>query len=153
ERMLRRFKASKVEERGERFVCDPADPARRAAVLGPTRVTARLPLVPHPLFAGVADFYDEAVARAAAGAGPRTLQPQVGRTRVPVCHLGAWFDPNVRGVLSAFVAMREGAASSGARSGQRLVVGPWQHGPEHVGKDRLGALEFGPSARLDYHAF
>jgi uncharacterized protein len=154
ERMLRRFKASKVEERGERFVCDPADPARRAAVLGPTRVSARLPLVPHPLFAGLADFYNEVVARVAAGAGvPGNLQAQVGRTRVPVCHLGAWFDPNVSGVLSAFVAMREGAASSEARSGQRLVVGPWQHGPDHVGEDRVGALEFGPNARLDYHAF
>ena len=154
--MLRRFRRSKAEERGEHYAADPSDPSRRAAVLAATAFTRRLPLVPHPLFAAMGELYDECVARIAqTGLGGiwQDLQAHVGRVRVPVCHLGAWFDLLTNGVVAAFCAMRDGAATPAARAGQRLVIGPWQHGPERVGEDRVGALEFGPNARLDYPAF
>lgn len=46
---------------------------------------------------------------------------------VPGLHVGGWFDLFVGGTIANFVHLRENAATPGARAGQRLVIGPWQH--------------------------
>jgi putative CocE/NonD family hydrolase len=153
ERMRRRFKRSKADERRDHYLADPSDPDRRAAVLGVTGFTRRLPLVPHPSFAAVAELYDQLVANAARGRIRSNLQPDVARVQVPVCHLGGWFDLLTVNTIAAFRAMRDRAGNAAARAGQRLVIGPWRHGAECIGQDRVGVLEFGPNARLDYFAF
>jgi putative CocE/NonD family hydrolase len=77
----------------------------------------------------------------------------VGQVQVPICHLGGWFDNLVKDTLAAFTAMQGRAATAEARKGQRLIVGPWVHGPMNTHGKPVGLLEFGPNAKLDFNAF
>ena len=47
----------------------------------------------------------------------------------PALHLGGWHDIFLLGTLRNFIGMRTQAADARARRGQRLIVGPWHHGP------------------------
>ena len=47
--------------------------------------------------------------------------------RVPSFNYGGWYDPFLSGTLNNFTRMREFGATESARSGQRLVIGPWVH--------------------------
>lgn len=47
---------------------------------------------------------------------------------VPAFNYGGWYDIFVGGTIRNFMGMRESGATADARSGQRLVVGPWTHG-------------------------
>jgi putative CocE/NonD family hydrolase len=81
----------------------------------------------------------------------REVAGQAHQIDVPILHLGAWFDSSVDGTISAFGAIRENGGPR-ARSSQRLVVGPWIHGPQHIDKRRVGELDFGAEAAADYNA-
>ena len=50
------------------------------------------------------------------------------RIEVPAFNVGGWFDVFIGGTLENFVRMRTEAGSDEARTGQRLLVGPWAHG-------------------------
>ena len=50
------------------------------------------------------------------------------RIEVPALNVGGWFDVFLGGTLENFVRMRREGGSETARSGQRLLVGPWAHG-------------------------
>lgn len=47
---------------------------------------------------------------------------------VPAFNYGGWYDIFIGGTVGNFTGMREFGATEQARSGQRLVVGPWTHG-------------------------
>ncbi len=47
----------------------------------------------------------------------------------PALHIGGWHDIFLLGTLRNFVGMRSQAEDSTARNGQKLIVGPWHHGP------------------------
>jgi uncharacterized protein len=51
--------------------------------------------------------------------------PQV---HVPAFNVGGWYDLFLRGTLENFRRLREEGGSHRARSGSRLLVGPWSHG-------------------------
>lgn len=50
------------------------------------------------------------------------------RMMAPALIVAGWHDPKLPSDLSHFGSMRSGAASSEAREGTRLIVGPWGHG-------------------------
>jgi putative CocE/NonD family hydrolase len=115
----------------------------------------QLPLAPHPLFTGVADYYNDLVhdtGAAGADAGVN-LSAQAHQVRQPIYHLGGWYDGLLVGNLAIFTALRQRAATAEARAGQRLIVGPWVHGPRQTDGSTVGLLEFGPNASLDFLAF
>ncbi|MDB5107402.1 MAG: CocE/NonD family hydrolase, partial [Candidatus Binatus sp.] len=60
---------------------------------------------------------------------------------VPALNIGGWYDIFQRGTLRNFTGMREHGATSAARSGQRLVVGPWSHAVPF--QNLVGAVDFG----------
>jgi len=60
---------------------------------------------------------------------------------VPGLHVGGWFDLFLGGTLDNFRTLRAEARNARARSGQRLVVGPWSH-VDQTGT--VGELSFGP---------
>ena len=74
-----------------------------------------------------------------------------GRVRIPGLHSGGWFDHLTRSQFEAYRSIREIGATGEARSGQRLLIGPWGHqtigseGPDHT---RYGDWDFGPEADL-----
>ena len=49
--------------------------------------------------------------------------------RTPALHIGGWHDIFLLGTLRNFVGMRAQAEDTVAQGGQRLIVGPWHHGP------------------------
>src|SRR5207248_1805087 len=110
--MLRQFRESKAAELRGPLVQDPLNPSRQAAVVAPTAVSAQLPLAPHLLFTGTADIYNDWVLRTddADWNRPAELYRVAEHVRVPICHLGAWFDDTLPSVLAAFVSLRERAA-------------------------------------------
>ncbi len=119
------------------------------------RIIERLPVCPNPLFAGVADYYNDILlpAKKRGWIAEARLSDSADQTRAPVCHLGGWFDSSVTDTLAAFTAMQSSAATEQARKAQRLIIGPWVHGPGNTGSKPVGLLEFGPNAALDFMAF
>jgi putative CocE/NonD family hydrolase len=70
------------------------------------------------------------------------------RVEVPAFNVAGWFDIFLGGTLENFVRLRREGGSEAARTGTRLVVGPWAHGstygsyPDHsfprfAGADRV----------------
>jgi uncharacterized protein len=49
--------------------------------------------------------------------------------RIPMLHIGGWYDIFLAGTIANFVGMRVGAKSPAARVAQRLLIGPWAHVP------------------------
>jgi hypothetical protein len=74
---------------------------------------------------------------------------------VPIYHMAGWFDIFLAGSLRNFTGLAEGARSQEARRAQKLIVGPWSHGPtvHDPGFARyVGDMDFGPDAVLDFNA-
>ena len=62
---------------------------------------------------------------------------------VPAISFDGWYDIFLNGAIENFVGMRKNGGSTGARDGQRLVIGPWQH----LGwQQKVGDIDFGPEA-------
>ncbi len=71
------------------------------------------------------------------------------RVLVPACNVGGWYDIFLRGTLENFARGREEAGSEAARSGARLVVGPWAHGSTYGPYPDHSFDAFAPEDRLD----
>ena len=69
----------------------------------------------------------------------------------PALHIGGWHDIFLLGTLRNFVGMRKQAEDATARNGQRLIVGPWHHGPfgETSGDFFFGLGAAGPAIDTD----
>jgi uncharacterized protein len=77
------------------------------------------------------------------------LSPHHAEVDVPIFHLGGWFDPVLPSTLGAFQGLRARGRSARCRQSQRLLIGPWVHGPEEVSQRQVGELDFGPEAVFD----
>ncbi len=88
--------------------------------------------------------------------GPYWRQQNVGRNhprfQVPVAHLGGWYDIFLKGTIENFQGLRRNAATALARDNQKLVIGPWVHGPANVGKVEVGELKFPGADQFDFNA-
>ena len=69
----------------------------------------------------------------------------------PALHIGGWHDIFLLGTLRNFVGMRAQAEDATAQAGQRLIVGPWHHGPfgEISGEFFFGLGAAGPAIDTD----
>jgi N-acetylated-alpha-linked acidic dipeptidase len=72
-----------------------------------------------------------------------------GNFETPALHLTGWYDSLLVGTLRNFQGLRAKAATEAARSGQRLVVGPWTHARPSLESRGIGGVDFGPEAGLD----
>jgi putative CocE/NonD family hydrolase len=119
------------------------------------RWVRHLPLASFPPLDGLADWLPDLLAQPPAGAywEPVSLSGRYSDVAVPILHLGGWFDVFLGGTLRAFRGIRAHARSRAAREGQRLVIGPWVHGPANVGQRTVGEVDFGAAAAdLDLNA-
>src|SRR5439155_1643221 len=114
----------------------------------------RLPLRPNPLVEGLDDWYNDFLAHPADGPYWQqwSIASQHQEIDTPIVHLGGWFDIFLAGTLKNYVGIRARARSAEARAGQRLVVGPWVHGPLNMAKRVAGEVDFGEEAVRDYNA-
>jgi len=131
---------------------DESDPD--SPLVTPNRDQLRLPFAHDARLVGVADYCNEWLAHPARSAwwNPVLLSRQAHKVSVPICHLGGWFDGLLPHALAAYTSMRQHAADSRVREAQRLIVGPWVHGPAQTTGDPVGLFKFGPQAALDFNA-
>jgi putative CocE/NonD family hydrolase len=82
---------------------------------------------------------------------PRSYQPRLPASRVPMLHLTGWYDGTLGGSLENFEAMRTKAEPS-ARRDQYLLIGPWRHWVDSDSRGTvIGGMDFGSGAVVDLH--
>ncbi len=113
----------------------------------------QLPLYPDPLVVGLDDWYNDFLAHP--DDGPFWWQWNIAQRHAqidaPICHLGGWFDIFLNGTLKNYQGLRTGARTAAAQANQRLIVGPWIHGPLGTAKSLQGEVDFGAEAVWDYN--
>ncbi len=72
---------------------------------------------------------------------------------VPVLNFSAWYDSayGPLGAIANFNGMRDKGATDRARRGQRLVLGPWDHGDPTEHETKVGEFDLGPNMTFDYY--
>lgn len=114
---------------------------------------ARLPVYPCEFATGLGDWHNDFLAHPEDGPywhklGVDRYHDQV---ETPFYHLGGWFDIFLNGTLKNFVGLRRNARTDAARQAQKLIIGPWVHGPGGIGKSTAGEYDFGPDAAHDFN--
>jgi len=79
---------------------------------------------------------------------PWKISSRYSQTDVKALHGGGWHDLFLKGSIENYLGMRSGAASSEAREGQRLLLGPWAHATTST-EGKIGDVTFGKAAYLD----
>jgi len=78
---------------------------------------------------------------------PINLEKRASEMIVPALNIGGWYDVFLRSTIGSYKTMTTEAASETARSGQRLIIGPWPHGWNQ--STRTGDQEFGEDSLID----
>jgi uncharacterized protein len=114
----------------------------------------RRPLVDVPFLEGLAPYYFDWLLNP--DLTPwwefADVEKDFHRIQAPVLLVSGWYD-NTYGTVGAirgFRGMRAEGGSGAARRESRLILGPWNHTSLDVHRTRIGHLEFGPSAGIDY---
>ena len=72
------------------------------------------------------------------------IEENHSRLDVPAYNIGGWYDIFLGGSIRNYLGMKKEGATEGARSGQRLLIGPWQHSAK--GTSLVGSHYFGVAA-------
>lgn len=67
------------------------------------------------------------------------------KIKVPMHTFGGWFDIFLAGTINGYVGMKNKGGSPQARSGARMIIGPWGHGSSQS----FGDVDFTPTAHID----
>lgn len=73
-----------------------------------------------------------------------SIQDRYDKIRVPAFNVGGWYDIFLDGTLRNFTGVREKGATSEARTGARLLLGPWTHTTPPLAPS--GDIDFGVRA-------
>lgn len=149
------------------FALDSAARAVAAGTVPPERIAelvaaiddlpdsfARLPPRNQPALADIAPYYFDWLEHPQDDDywSPWKIEDAYDRVAVPVLHIGGWYDIFLDGTIRNFTGMRSDGATTIARSGQKLVVGPWSHGipwlANPVGEVDFGLASTGVAAEL-----
>ncbi len=73
-------------------------------------------------------------------------EEQAPKVTAPAVHVGGWFDIFQQGTINNFIT-RQHQGGEGARGNQKLIIGPWTHGPKKdpgdlILRDNYVALDF-----------
>ena len=113
----------------------------------------QLPIYPNPLAAGLDDWFNDLLANP--DDGPFWWQWNIDQKfheiETPMAHIGGWFDIFMIGTIKNFVGARVYARTPEARAAQRLIIGPWIHGPWNMLLSKQGEVDFGPESIRDYN--
>ena len=75
-----------------------------------------------------------------------SIEDHFAQIQVPAYHMGGWYDIFMGGTLRNYAGIKARSGSEAARRNQRLLIGPWYHGP-FTGK--TGELDFGSEANVE----
>lgn len=118
-----------------------------------TQWDSRLPLYPCSWIEGLGDWHNDWLAHPESGPywWEFNIEPYHHEIETPVCHLGGWFDIFLAGTLKNYTGMKLRNRTEKARSRQKLIVGPWNHGPGSIANQVIGEFDFGPDASQDFN--
>lgn len=102
-----------------------------AAIDANDELYRRLPLREVPELDGLSPYYEDWLAHPSYDEFWRSVAPceSYDRITAPALNMGGWYDLFLKGTLANYVGMKQRGGSEQARRLQRLVVGPWAHGP------------------------
>ncbi|MGQ4386531.1 CocE/NonD family hydrolase [Streptomyces sp. SAS_270] len=116
------------------------------AALFPERLNEVLPTAEVPVLAAYGKWWDDWMAHPSHDGywDAMELTPELKNVTVPALNIGGWYDLYIGQTLRTYTTARQKAGTAQAREGQRLIIGPWDHGPaaDGVYRDR----SFGPPA-------
>lgn len=75
-----------------------------------------------------------------------SIEEHTAKIAVPAFHLGGWYDAFLMGTIRNYVGIKRRSGSEAARSGQKLLIGPWTHAS--VYGEKSGEVDFGTTARI-----
>jgi putative CocE/NonD family hydrolase len=103
---------------------------------------SRLPLSEMPLIGqeGLISFFSDILAHPTHDAYWQRILCAHEQIRIPVFHIGGWYDIFAGSTLSDFCGIRQNGGSEWARGHQKLLIGPWRHGPF---EGLVGEVDFG----------
>jgi uncharacterized protein len=110
-----------------------------------------LPLTACPPLEGFADWYFADLVHPDDGSywWPTSLSRHYHEVDIPIMHLGGWFDIFLGSTLRCFQGIQSQGKTEACRQKQRLIIGPWIHGPHQIGAHSVGELDFGGQATFD----
>ena len=110
-----------------------------------------LPLSSCPPLEGLADWYFTGIAQPKDGSfwWPTSLSLKYRDVDTPALHLGGWFCVFLDNTIRAYQGIRTYGRTERCRASQRLLIGPWIHGPNQVGARKVGELDFGDEVVID----
>lgn len=113
----------------------------------------RLPIYPCPFMTGLSDWFNDWLEQPEDGPywSQFNIDPYHDQVVTPVYHLGGWFDIFLAGTLKNYAGIRRRGRTAEARQSQKLIVGPWIHGPGNIDAQVVGEHDFGPDARRDFN--
>ena len=81
------------------------------------------------------------------------LNKNASSVKVPMMHIGAWYDIFLEGCLNGFQSLSCDGGSSLAQDNQKLIVGPWAHIRPFTQPTTKGAgdIDFGPDSPIELH--
>ena len=111
----------------------------------------RLPLYPCPFLEGLSDWFNDWLEHPQDGPYWWRFNIQNGHDQIetPMYHLGGWFDIFLAGTLKHYTGLKLRARTEEARTSQKLIIGPWVHGPANINNRFAGEFDFGPDAAVD----
>jgi putative CocE/NonD family hydrolase len=117
---------------------------------------AGLPLSEGPLFGTPFRWLHDLLANPDDGEFwyPFNFTSEYDRIDVPMYHMAGWFDIFLAGSLRNFTGLQAHGRSRATRNSQKLIVGPWTHGPtvhDPAFARHVGDMDFGPDAVLDFN--
>jgi putative CocE/NonD family hydrolase len=104
-----------------------------------------LPLSEMPLIGqeGLIGFFNDILAHPTHDAYWRRILCAHEQIQIPVFHIGGWYDIFAGSTLNDFCAIQQKGGSERARNHQKLLIGPWRHGPF---EGLVGEVDFGQRA-------
>jgi uncharacterized protein len=113
----------------------------------------KLPLTAYPLFdvgnsEGLATYFVDWLKHPSYDSYWKewSIEENYSKIKVPAYHVGGWYDIFMGGTVRNYVGIKSTGGNDSARRGQRLLLGPWYHGP-FDGKS--GEIDFGAEAKGD----
>jgi uncharacterized protein len=118
------------------------------------RAKRHRPLLTLPEFEGVAPWYHEWMRHPPGDPwwDWATIEGRYGDVGAAVLNISGWFDEpyGPQGAATNYSGLVQARSPDPSKS--RLILGPWIHGVDAVGRDTAGDRSFGSSAAIDYTA-